>query len=162
MVKFIVPALLAFAGGTLSFGSFVLYSAVQEQGEIKSGMGEMRANIGVNSKAAAEAIDLGREALSMLNTHVSEPYHEGVPRLIIDAIRSSALRSELTELSADRNRLGRIVNGYTMNEASPEDDQAYLDTLQDIDAACAELLSLGSTHRVCNSSVYSEPPSRLQ
>lgn len=73
-----------------------------------------------------------------------------VPEIIARTLAIQSISGQLTELSTERNRLARIVNGFTQMPASPDDEMAYLDVLSAIDELCVEIeTNLDSSHRAC-------------
>lgn len=73
-----------------------------------------------------------------------------VPEIIARTLAIQSISGQLTELSTERNRLARIVNGFTQMPASPDDEMAYLDVLSAIDELCVEIeTKLDSSHRAC-------------
>jgi len=102
-----------------------------------------------NSIMAMSASELGAAALETVEFHQSEQFHDGVPQLIADALTVQALASQLTTLRSDYVRMGRIIDGYTTNPASPADEIAWVELQQDIETTCDRLVRLGGNHRLC-------------
>jgi len=141
MRQYIIPALLTVSISITGWTASTQVEALRWLERLQANQDFAVASIASNS----ERIEANSSRIVS-----SERQLQDVPEIIAKTLAIQSMSGQLTELSTERNRLSRIVNGFTQMPASPDDEMAYLDVLSAIDELCFDMENNhGSSHRAC-------------